>query len=159
MPLGILKSYWYCEMARSTGPEPVTGPGEVERDKKGEALRELMGSLAPSNIKAIGGDGGLLVADDGLLPELLFAASSVALSAWGIVWIEGVVAVGGEPFPVGVPNWMLISIHLRPSYRSVEVGNVQSKTSGSTRCILQTEGRASPATRFQEREHQWCEPW
>ena len=34
----------------------------------------------------------------------------------------------------------------RPSYQGaeVEVENVQSRTSGSTRCTLQTEDRASP---------------
>lgn len=51
----------------------MTGPGEAERDKKGDGLLEMMISLAPSTIGGIAGDGGLLVADDWLLPELLFS--------------------------------------------------------------------------------------
>jgi hypothetical protein len=53
---------------RSSGPVPVTGPGEVERDKKGDGLREEVTSLAPSTRRGIAGDGGLLVAEDVLLP-------------------------------------------------------------------------------------------
>ena len=47
---------------RSSGPEPVTGPGDVDRDKKFGLLdRE---SLAPSTATGITGEGGLLEAED-----------------------------------------------------------------------------------------------
>lgn len=58
----------------------MTGPGEVERDRKGDGLRDRMISFAPSTIRGIPGDGGLLVADDWLLPELLFGTRSTAPS-------------------------------------------------------------------------------
>lgn len=55
-------------------------------------------SLAPSTNPGIAGDGGLLVADDWLLPELYSMAPSLCLG-----WFIGVEATG-ECFPVGVPN-------------------------------------------------------
>jgi hypothetical protein len=42
----------------------VTGPGDVERFKKGEDDREELTSFAPSTMTGIAGEGGLLVADD-----------------------------------------------------------------------------------------------
>lgn len=76
----MLNPYWKCEAARSSGPDPVTGPGEVERDKKGEGVREGLMSLAPSTKGGMAGEGGLLVAEEVLLPELLFRVSSTAPS-------------------------------------------------------------------------------
>ena len=50
---------------RSSGPVPVTGPGEVERDKNGDGLREEIRSLAPSTRTGIArGEGGLLEAEE-----------------------------------------------------------------------------------------------
>lgn len=45
----------------------MTGPGEVERFKKGEGVREGLISFAPSTMIGIAGEGGLLVADDSVL--------------------------------------------------------------------------------------------
>ena len=45
----------------------MTGPGEVERFKNGEGVREGLMSLAPSTMTGIAGEGGLLVADDSAL--------------------------------------------------------------------------------------------
>jgi hypothetical protein len=53
-------------------------------------------------MKGIAGEGGLLVADELLLPELLFSKFSIAPSAWVLAW-DGVVPVG-ETFPEAVPN-------------------------------------------------------
>jgi len=81
----------------SSGPDPVTGPGDVERFKKGEGVREGLMSFAPSTMTGIAGEGGLLVADDSVL-----FMYSVAPSLW-LFLTRGVVALG-EPLPVGVPN-------------------------------------------------------
>lgn len=75
----------------------MTGPGDEERFRKGEGVREGLVSLAPSTITGIVGEGGLQVADDSAL--LMY---SVALSLWPFL-TKGVVALG-EPLPVGVPN-------------------------------------------------------
>jgi hypothetical protein len=58
---------------RSSGPDPVTGPGDAERDEKwfGDFDTETA-SLAPSTNSGIAGEGGLLEAEDWLLPEPLF---------------------------------------------------------------------------------------
>jgi hypothetical protein len=80
----------------------VTGPGDVERDKKGEGVREGFRSLAPSIRTGIAGEGGLLVAEDWLLPEGLPNLNSVAPS-FCTSFVAGV-ATFGELFPVGVPN-------------------------------------------------------
>jgi hypothetical protein len=45
----------------------VTGPGDADRFKKGEGVREGLVSFAPSTMTGIAGDGGLLVADDSAL--------------------------------------------------------------------------------------------
>jgi hypothetical protein len=58
----------------------VTGPGDVERDKNGEGVRESFASLAPSTRKESAGEVGLLVADELLLPALLFNTFSEAPS-------------------------------------------------------------------------------
>jgi hypothetical protein len=42
----------------------VTGPGDVERFRKGEGVREGLMSFAPSTMTGMAGEGGLLVADD-----------------------------------------------------------------------------------------------
>lgn len=55
------------------------------------------------------GDAGLLASEDCLLPEVL-ATSSRAPSPCATL-AEGVVALG-EDFPVGVPNWMRVSLRL-----------------------------------------------
>ena len=75
----------------------MTGPGDVERFRKGEGVREGLMSFAPSTMTGIAGEGGLLVAEDWAL--LMY---SVAPSLW-LFLTEGVVALG-EPLPVGVPN-------------------------------------------------------
>lgn len=96
----MLYPYWNEEATRSSGADPVTGPGDVERDKKG--LRETgIGSVAPSTITGIAGEGGLFEAEDWLLPELLASMYSVAPSVWEFL-VAGVVAFG-EPLE-GVPN-------------------------------------------------------
>jgi len=82
---------------RSSGPVPVTGPGEVERDKKGDGLREEVRSLAPSTRRGIAGEGGLLVTEDVLLPVPLFSTSWVPSFL-----VDGV--AGGEVLPEGVPK-------------------------------------------------------
>jgi hypothetical protein len=85
---------------RSSGPVPVTGPGEVERDKKGDGLREEVTSLAPSTRRGKAGEGGLLVAEDVLLPAPLFSTS------WAPSLCEFLVdgVDGGEVLPEAVPN-------------------------------------------------------
>jgi hypothetical protein len=75
----------------------VTGPGDVDRFKKGEGVREGLMSFAPSTMTGIAGDGGLLVADDSTL--LVY---SKAPSLWSFLMTGGVAL--GEPLPVGVPN-------------------------------------------------------
>lgn len=75
----------------------MTGPGDVERFKKGEGVREGLLSFAPSVMTGIAGEGGLLVADDSVLLMYSFAPSLRPFL------IGGVVALG-EPLPVGVPN-------------------------------------------------------
>jgi hypothetical protein len=80
----------------------VTGPGDVERDKKGEGVREGFRSLAPSIKTGIAGEGGLLAAEDWLLPEELLNLYSMAPSFCASL-VAGVATLG-EPFPVGVPN-------------------------------------------------------
>jgi hypothetical protein len=42
----------------------VTGPGDVERLRKGEGVREGLMSFAPSTMTGMAGEDGLLVADD-----------------------------------------------------------------------------------------------
>lgn len=104
MPPCIAKPYWYDTALRSSGPEPVTGPGEVDRDKKGLRDGDLESpSLAPSTRAGRLGDGGLFDADDGLLPESEGASKmySVAPSVWEFL-VAGVPALG-DPFE-GVPN-------------------------------------------------------
>lgn len=67
----MLYPYWNGDVIRSSGPDPVTGPGDADRDKKG--LRDAdLESLAPSTRTGGAGDGGLFEADDWLLPEPLF---------------------------------------------------------------------------------------
>ena len=51
----------------------MTGPGDVERDKKGEGVREGLLSFAPSTMTGMAGEGGLLVADDSAL--LMYSAA------------------------------------------------------------------------------------
>ena len=53
---------------RSSGPDPVTGPGDVDLDENGLRETELKLSLAPSTKTGKVGDGGLLGADDVSLP-------------------------------------------------------------------------------------------
>ena len=79
----------------------------MERDKKGEGLRDMMASLAPSTRRGIAGEGGLLVAEELLLPELLFSGSSTApsLCAFCVVGVAR-----GETLLDGVPNWVRISV-------------------------------------------------
>ena len=48
----------------SSGPDPVTGPGDVERVEKGEGVREGFISFAPSTMTGMAGEGGLLVTDE-----------------------------------------------------------------------------------------------
>lgn len=55
----------------SSGAEPVTGPGELDLDKKGLRDADLESlSLAPSIKTGRAGDGGLFATDEELLPEL-----------------------------------------------------------------------------------------
>lgn len=87
---------------RSSGPDPVTGPGDVERDKKGKGLRGNFVSLAPSTKRGMAGDGGLLVAEELLLSEDLSSTYSVVPSLLTFLGV-GVIA-SGEALSVGVPN-------------------------------------------------------
>lgn len=81
----------------------MTGPGEVERDKNGDGVLEEKASFAPSTKRGMAGEGGLLVADEVLLPVLLFAASSKTPSFCAVLAeAEGV--TGGEVLPEGVPK-------------------------------------------------------
>ena len=59
----------------------MTGPGEVERDKKGEGVREGLKSAAPSTMRGMAGDGGLLDAEELVLPELAFRKSCTIASS------------------------------------------------------------------------------
>ena len=79
----------------------MTGPGDVERERKGEGLRENFTSLAPSTRSGMAGEGGLLVAEELLLPELLFSTTSKAPSLC-VLLTDGV--AGGDVLPDGVPN-------------------------------------------------------
>lgn len=88
----------------------MTGQGEVERDRKGEGVREGLKSMAPSTRRGMAGDSGLLVAEVLLLPELSLATYSVAPSVC-VFLMAGVVA-GEATLLVGVPNWMRISLRL-----------------------------------------------
>jgi len=87
----------------------VTGPGEVDRDKKGEGLREDFVSLAPSTRRGIAGEGGLLVAEELLLPDALFSTSSKGPS-FCVFLADG--WASGDILPDGVPNWSRISLRL-----------------------------------------------
>jgi len=71
--------YWKGEVMRSSGPDPVTGPGDADRDKKGLRVADR-GSLAPSTKSGRTGEGGLFEADEGLLSELPSRMYSVAPS-------------------------------------------------------------------------------
>jgi hypothetical protein len=84
---------------RSSGVEPVTGPGDADRDKKGDGVLEGLRSLAPSTRRGIAGDGGLLVAEEVLLPASLPSTISTAPSLCPRA-AEGM--AGG--LPDGVPN-------------------------------------------------------
>ena len=96
--------YWNDDAMRSSGPDPVTGPGDVDLDKKGlrPATLESL-SLAPSTRIGRAGEGGLFEADDMLLPEPARPSRmySVAPSVCAFL-VAGVVALG-EPLE-GVPN-------------------------------------------------------
>lgn len=89
----------------------MTGPGEVERDKNGDGVLEEKASFAPSTKRGMAGEGGLLVADEVLLPVLLFEASSETPS-FCVVLAEAEGVTGGEVLPEGVPNWVRISARL-----------------------------------------------
>jgi len=80
----------------------VTGPGEVERDKNGDGVLDEKASLAPSTRRGMAGEGGLLVADEVLLPEL-FEASSATPSLC-VVLAEADGEAGGDVLPEGVPK-------------------------------------------------------
>jgi hypothetical protein len=59
----MLYPNWNWEATRSSGPDPVTGPGDVGRVEKG--LRDVdLTSLDPSTKTAIEGDGGLFEAEE-----------------------------------------------------------------------------------------------
>jgi len=82
----------------SSGPDPVKGPGDVERDEKCVETTDRA-SLAPST-EGMTGDWGLLDAEDSLLLEITaWAASRVPSVSESLR--AGVVAFMGEPFPVG----------------------------------------------------------
>lgn len=79
----------------------MTGPGDAARDKKGEGVWDNLASLAPSTRSGIAGDGGLLVAEELLLPDSLPSTNSEAPSCCSFAagW-----KTGGVILPEGVPN-------------------------------------------------------
>jgi hypothetical protein len=133
----MLYPYEYGGTTWSSGPDPVTGPGDVGRDRKG--LRDAdRTSLDPSTNADMAGDRGLLEAEDCVLPEPASSAFPAAPSVCAF-FVAGVVAFG-EPLD-GVPNWKTINIRLRPFQWFEE--HLRSKISGSARCTLLTADLAS----------------
>lgn len=80
----------------------MTGPGDVDRDRKCWEFDEEIASLAPSTDADMVGEAGLFEAEDWLLPDV------EPLGSWSLdpsvteSFLTGT-AVLVEPFPVGVP--------------------------------------------------------
>lgn len=79
----------------------MTGPGDADLDKKGEGARDNNESLAPSTRSGMAGEGGLLVAEELLLPESWPSTISKtpSLCSFAAGW-----TAGGEVLPDGVPK-------------------------------------------------------